>query len=105
MRTMNRLWRGVCLAAVASLLCGCAVPTYRVTGKVTRGGEPLKWDSDAGVLEVVFAPMDRKADRNLYHAQTDRKTGAYTVRAIPAGTYRVSIQQMDPYPTFDLLGV
>jgi hypothetical protein len=79
-------------------------PTYQVSGKITRDGKALEWKSDAGVLDVKFVPLDRQADDNVYRAETDRETGAYTIPKIPAGSYRVSIQQMDPFPTHDLLG-
>lgn len=84
---------------------GCARPKYKITGTITRAGGPLEWKSDQGVLDVKFVPLDRKGDPNVYRAEaTDRKTGAYTITGIPPGSYRVSIQQMDPYPTHDLLG-
>lgn len=80
------------------------VPKYTITGTVTRGGQPLQWKGDNGVLDVKFVPLDRDADPNVYSAKTDRATSSYTIEGIPAGKYRVSIQQMDPYPTHDLLG-
>ena len=76
-----------------------------ISGTITKGGQPLQWKSDSGVLAVLFVPLDRDKDQNVYRAmQTDSKTGAYAITGIPAGSYRVSIQQMDPYPTHDLLG-
>ena len=79
-------------------------PKCDISGTITRGGKPLEWKSDSGVLSVLFVPLDRKADQNVYRAMsTDSKTGAYSIQGIPAGSYRVSIQQMDPYPTHDLL--
>src|SRR5262249_39800772 len=60
--------------------------------------------SDKCELEVTFVPLDRERDKNTYRAQTDRTAGTYTIDAIPAGSYRVSIQQMDPAPVYDLLG-
>jgi len=105
-----RKWR---LAALVLLLLvsltaayfvfGRAKPKYTISGTVTRDGKPLQWKGDEGVLDVKFVPLDREADTNVYAAQTARADGSYTIVAIPPGSYRVSIQQMDPFPTHDLL--
>jgi hypothetical protein len=88
----------------AYLVWRYCTPTYSVSGTVTRAGKPLEWKSDNGVLDVFFVPRDRESDRNVYKGQTDARTGAYSITGIPAGNYRVSIRQMDPFPTHDLLG-
>lgn len=77
-------------------------PKYNVSGTITRDGKPLEWKSDEGVLDVKFVPLDRTRDDRVYRAETTTSAGAYTIR-IPAGSYRVSMQQLDPYPTHDLL--
>jgi hypothetical protein len=109
MSTMKRLRRELlpwlALVGVATLVCGCSAPRYRVTGTVTKGGKPLQWAGENGVLEVAFVNVDRQHDKKVYNAQTDSQTGAYTIPEIPAGTYRVAISQMDPYPIKDLLKV
>jgi hypothetical protein len=92
------------LAAVCLASPGCARPKYSISGKVTRDGKPLEWKGDQGVLDVKFVPLDRERDPNVYKAETDRAAGTYTITGIPRGSYRVSIQQMDPFPTHDLLG-
>jgi hypothetical protein len=101
--TLLRWMLAMCLV-VACLSAGCAKPKYTVSGKVTRDGKELEWKSEAGVLELWFVPMDRERDPKIYRAECDRKTGTYTIGGIPPGSYRVSIQQMDPPPTHDLLG-
>ncbi len=77
--------------------------TYRITGTITRGGQALEWQGENIMLQIIYVPLDRKRDPNLYRCEGDPKTGAYVLEGIPAGSYRVSIQQMDPYPTHDLL--
>lgn len=77
-------------------------PTYTVAGVVTRDGKPLVWKTDAGRLEVKFVPLDRQRDTNVYRAMETDRDGAYTIRNIPAGSYRVSIQQQDPDARYDL---
>jgi hypothetical protein len=103
---MNRSSRRLVLGMLAGLLilgAGCAKPKYEVTGKITRDGKPLEWQTEEGVLLVTFVPMDRQSDRNLYRAETDRKTGKYTIAGVPRGSYRVFIQHLDPPPAKDML--
>jgi hypothetical protein len=93
----------ICLA-VAVLAAGCDKPKYNISGKVTRDGKPLEWKGDNIKLDVKFVPLDRDRDKKVYSAQeTDGKAGTYSISGIPPGTYLVSIQQMDPFPTHDLL--
>ena len=103
MKPRNRTVVAVGLALAQALFSGCAVPTYRVEGKVTREGKPLEWKSDPHELLVLFVPMDREKNKETYRAEVNTEAGTYVIDAIPAGTYRVSVQQMDPYPKGDLL--
>jgi hypothetical protein len=58
--------------------------------------------SDQIMLLMLFVPFDRKSDPNVYRAETGTQAGTYAV-TVPAGKYRISLQQMDPVPTHDLL--
>jgi len=78
-------------------------PTCTISGTITRDEKPLVWKTDKGVLTVIFVPIDREQNLNVYRAETDRKTGTYRITGIPAGSYRVSIQQVDPDSRYDLL--
>jgi hypothetical protein len=98
------LFRALCCLLFAFGLVGCATPKYRLHGKITRAGKPLEWESENRKLLVLFNPVDIEDDKNVYRAETDTEAGTYVIAAIPAGTYRVSIQQQDPYPLQDLLG-
>ncbi len=96
---------GLCLL-LALMLPGCQRAKHRVLGKVTREGQPLEWKTEASKelsLLVLFVPFDRERDQNIYRADTDFQTGTYAV-TVPAGKYRISVQQMDPDPRYDLLG-
>jgi hypothetical protein len=99
-RTTLRLLAALVVALGAA---GCATPKYRVTGTVTRGGKPLHWEGERVMLLVLFAPLDRAKHREVYRAESNAQAGTYVIAAIPAGTYRVSLQLMDPYPDHDLL--
>src|SRR5262245_43464373 len=91
MRNLFRIMVGLALVAGA---VGCGKKS-NVHGTITRDGKPLVWKSEGGHLLVVFVPEDREADPNTYRAETDRETGEYRIAAIPAGKYRVAIQQFD----------
>jgi len=103
--------RKIILVAVAVLIAVLGVVLianwtprkYRVTGTITRDGKSLEWKSKKGVLLVLFAPADRTRDRTVYRYQEDLGEGNYVVEDIPAGKYVISVQQLDPYPTHDLL--
>jgi hypothetical protein len=90
MKTLFRILVG--LALVAAVGCG---KKSNVHGTITRDGQPLVWKSEGGHLLVIFIPEDREADSNVYRAETDRDTGAYRIASIPAGRYRVAVQQFD----------
>ena len=94
-----RFW--LLVACSLFVLAGCKKCT--VTGKITRGGQPLQWKTDEGMLLVIFAPQDRQKNKDIYRAESDSKEGTYTLKAIPSGTYLVSIQLMDPPPLRDEL--
>jgi hypothetical protein len=89
---------------IVALLYNLPIRKYHVTGTITRDGKPLEWKSEKIDLLVIYAPLDRERHPEIYKAtETDPKTGKYTLPPIPAGKYLVSIQQMDPFPTQDLL--
>jgi hypothetical protein len=75
----------------------------RVTGTVTRDGKPIEWTTEYPRLLVLFAPLDPAIDPEVYRAETDTQAGTYALERLPIGTYRVSIQFMDPEPVNDQL--
>jgi hypothetical protein len=58
---------------------------------------------DGCMLLVIFAPTHRSLATELYRSEGNVWQGTYVLEKVPAGTYLVSIQQMDPIPTDDLL--
>jgi hypothetical protein len=104
--------RAVTIVVLLLVIAGAAAfvawsmydPRCSISGTVTRDGKPLEWKTDHGVLLVLFVPLDRERDRNVYRAlKTDARTGQYAIDNIPPGSYRVSIQQQDPDSRYDLL--
>jgi hypothetical protein len=80
--------------------------TYTVVGVVTRDGHRLHWPKDVAErkLHVQFVHLDRQRYLDPFTAEADEQSGQFRVLNLPAGTYRVAIQQMAPYPLHDLLG-
>ena len=79
---------------------GCGPSLLKPTGKLTKGGAPLKL-SDKGVLQIAFYPESDKAF-GAAESVTWEKDGTFKVvgregNGIVAGKYRVSIIIMDPY--------
>jgi hypothetical protein len=91
---MKALTRVVLALVLAAGAIGCG-KACSVSGTVTRDGKPLEWADEEGHLLVIFIPEDRDANKNVYRAETDRKTGSYRIDSIPAGPYRVAVQQFD----------
>jgi hypothetical protein len=80
--------------------------TYRVTGTVTHGGEKPRWSTDDHLITVLFIPVDRDKDTNVYSARTvDSDAGTYAVEGVPPGEYMVSVLVLDPLPGKDLLNL
>jgi hypothetical protein len=100
---------GILIVLLGLTGCKSGPKTYKVTGKVTKGGKALEVKPIIGRVRVVFDPMDAelKTKVGTYDAviQTD---GTYVVhgnenKGIPAGKYRIQIYQYDPFPTDDKL--
>jgi hypothetical protein len=91
---MKALVRLALALALMTGAIGCARPC-NISGTITRDGKPLVWTSDEGHLLVIFVPANRKANRDVYRAETDREAGTYRINGILSGRYRVAIQQFD----------
>ncbi len=83
---------------------GCA-GKYTVSGKVTRGGKPIAWQTESNLLLVHFAPVDREKNRALFPAKTDTSACTYTIKDVPAGKYLVAVHLLDPAPKIDALNL
>lgn len=102
---------GVC-AGLALGPAGCkrtvkGPPTYTVSGKITKGGEPLPLDevmarASAASVRLTFYLFDDKdslISSNSTQAQLD---GTFTIGRLPAGRYRVGVEHYSGQPD-DLL--
>lgn len=55
-------------------------------------------------MEVKFYREAAEGERtSSKYAQADPETGKYEIKGIPVGKYKVTVKQLDPRPTNDLL--
>lgn len=98
--------RGFLVVLLCGLVVGCSgKQMVEVKGRVTSGGQPIKLGPQ-GVLEVVLIPeADReKGEYTPFVAEVNYQDGTFHVEGgAPPGMYRISVQQMDPYPMNDKL--
>lgn len=85
----------------------------KVTGKVTKDGQPLVVDGEEaglGYVQIAFYRVDEQGNQTTDpESARIAKDGAYELtgadgRGIAPGTYTVVIRQWDPYPTDRLEG-
>lgn len=104
----------ICLAASGVVwgLSGCkpvekGPPTFTVSGRVTKGGEPLPLDeamarAAAASVRLTFYMFD---DNNMLVSSNSTQTqidGTFTIGRLPPGRYRVGIEHYNGPPN-DLL--
>jgi hypothetical protein len=97
------IWLG---CACGLTLTGCSGETLvEAKGKVTYRGAPIKL-GPRGVLEVSLIPEqhDERGEYTSFTAEVNYADGAFEVPGkVPPGKYRISVQQLDPYPMNDKL--
>jgi hypothetical protein len=86
------------------VLAGCGNKMRPVSGRVLNNGQPLKVSSN-GVVRVSFALPQNPDGSYVGEARPD---GTFTIigpggDGVPIGSYRVGVEQIDPYPKKDLL--
>jgi hypothetical protein len=87
------------------VFCGCGKKSklITVTGSVLKSGQPLPLSKN-GYVQVTLQPdVDPGKAFTPRIAECDKATGKFEIRDIPAGKYKVGIQQFDPDPTTDKL--
>lgn len=104
------------LFAVALALAGCGGPAgpvcVKLTGSLTKGGQPLQvhgQEADLGRVQICFYVLNEQGQPAGEH--WDAKVGAdgkFRVygpsgKGIPPGKYRIAVFQWDPYPGTDKL--
>ena len=77
-------------------LAGCGSPKmHAISGTVKLDGEKLTWP-DGGRLLVIFMPVDETKTDRYSARETDTASSTYKIAAIPAGRYKVAVQQFFP---------
>jgi hypothetical protein len=96
--TQARLF-GLLALLLVFIGCSAAVKTVAIKGAITKDGKPVI-TSKKGFVSLSFHP---EGGGNSVPALVDSQQGTYEVKAIPAGKYKVAVQQMDPAPATDKL--
>src|SRR5690349_13947169 len=89
------------LLVVLAFYAGCSkkTNTVTVTGSVVRNGQPIPLSKN-GYIQVTLQPdLDPGKAFTPRIAECDKTTGKFEIRDIPAGKYKVGVQQFDPDPT------
>ena len=106
MRMLVRTFCCVTLGlAILGLIGGCSSGPAKVevTGKILNNGQPLKV-SKQGEIRVKFYSEGKDAESTVSKPATvDRETGTFVVKNLPLGKYKITVQQIDPMPSTDLL--
>jgi hypothetical protein len=101
-RTLGWVTLSVVLLVLA-IGCSTGPAKVNVSGKVVMAGQPLKV-SDQGEVRVKFYSEGTGDENSISKpAAVDSKTGAFTIKNIPMGKYKITVQQIDPMPSTDVL--
>ncbi len=112
MPTFSSLRARVLALTLVLLFSGCKSrpKTYKVTGRVHRGGEVLKVNQPQvlGRVRVQFVPIGGAGVAGARDAVVDHETGKFAVKGpdgqgLLPGKYRICIYQYDPFPSNDVL--
>ncbi len=94
---------GLLVALAFHAGCSKKANTVTVTGSVVRNGQPIPLSKN-GYIQVTLQPdVDPGKAFTPRIAECDKTTGKFEIRDIPAGKYKVGVQQFDPDPTSDKL--
>ena len=78
------------LALLAFGLAGCSPSAVKVTGTLTKNGQPMVVSEDTYVT-LSFVPEGKsEGQETSYSAKFDQKTGTYSVE-LPPGNYRTML--------------
>jgi len=103
---MKALFQGAGLfLLLVAAVAGCGGGGYRVTGKLTKGGAPIKV-SEKGLIQMAFIEESDKQAVNPFPVSVNKDgtfevNGRAELKGPPAGKYRVSVELIDPYPGTD----
>lgn len=104
MNTFLRQLRVLACLLVACLLVPACTGEKKVTvtGNIARGGQPLKL-SPTGVLLVTLVPEAPPNDTYTSRIAECDQTGAFTIKEVTPGKYKIGVEQFDPNPQIDKL--
>lgn len=93
------------LLVVVAICAGCGKKNnnINVTGSVVRNGQPLAVSKNGYVQVTIQPDIDPGKAFTPRLGECDKTTGKFEIRDVPAGRYKVGIQQFDPDPTTDKL--
>ena len=93
------------LLVVVAICVGCGKKdsNITVTGSVVRDGKPLSVSKNGYVQVTIQPDVDPGKAFTPRLAECDKVTGKFEIPDVPAGKYKVGIQQFDPDPTTDKL--
>ncbi|WP_146115657.1 MULTISPECIES: DUF3823 domain-containing protein [Pirellulaceae] len=92
----------ICLFTPVMLACvGCGQAPSIVTGSVTKGGQALQV-SEQGDIQIHFIQEENGTMTGQTFMASIDPSGHFEAE-VPAGDYRIAVQQLDPYPNVDKL--
>jgi hypothetical protein len=99
-----------CLLLLAGILAvalgsgsGCGKRKAKIQGTVLKDGKPIQV-SKTGHVAVTLIPVVKEGeDFTTYPARADEQGNFETAVPIPAGKYKIAVQQFDPTPQVDAL--
>jgi hypothetical protein len=95
--------RPAVLLLAGLLVMGCGEPAkVTVTGKVTRGGRPVRV-SRTGSVVVTLVPVVAPGEPFSTYPGRASADGSFTIPDVPPGKYRAAIEVLDPTPQWDRL--
>jgi hypothetical protein len=108
---MMRAW---IFFALLALVAGCTKQyqvggTVKLTGKVTKDGEPLQVEGremGLGMVQIGFCQLENEKDPvriRTATAMVDEDGSFEVVDGLEPGLYVVTVEQWDPYPSTDRL--
>ncbi|PQO31388.1 hypothetical protein C5Y96_13695 [Blastopirellula marina] len=80
---------------------GCGQAPSIVTGSVTKGGQALQV-SEQGDIQIHFIQEENGTMTGQTFMASIDPSGHFEAE-VPAGDYRIAVQQLDPYPNVDKL--
>lgn len=111
---MIRLFSGLLLVALLAAACvGCGdaggEQKYEVSGKITKGGQPLPLDpvlakARAARVEVRFLRVGEGGQPDYSATGFAEPDGTFKLVDVPKGKYRIAIQHIDGKSSGDTLG-